>query len=462
MARIDELVDHVARLTYQDLPETVVESVKKSVLDTLGAAVAGSSADSCRKLVKLINLWGGKGESTLISYGSKSPATLAALANSTMARARELDDVHEAAGMHLSATIVPSAFVIAEYSKTSRGKLIDGKSFILANALGSDLNCRLRMAERIGGENIGWNGETSAPIAVAAMSAKMLGFNKSEILNAMGIAYAQCATNTQAYVDGAMTASLQQGLAAQAGILSTMLAGEGITGARDILEGVYGYYSLYMRGEFAPEKLMSKLGEDYAIANVTTKLYPCCLGTHSAISGALQLTKEHSIKVDDIQETKISTSSLFYKFLGGKEKIRPQSVVDAQFSYYFTVASALVKGELAIDDFTEKGIKNPQVLDVARRIRVVADFRKDKLGTQVAPVDVEIITKDGRHFGKTVEFSKGHPKNPLSMEEYIDKFDNCIRFSAKPLSSNSIKRFKQKVEELDKLDDVTTIIDCLR
>jgi len=456
-----ELISYGTGLTYKMLPEQVIRIVKERVLDTLGTMIAGSSTKECKKLVNLVKSWGGKEESSLIVYGDKVPAPLAALCNSTMARACEMDDVHEIAGTHVSASIIPSAFAIAGYSRVSKNRPIDGKTFILSVTLGSDLNCRLRMAGREDGPEMGWVGETYAPIAVAAMGAKMLGFSETKTLNAMGIGYAQCSGNAQANVDGAFTVSLQQGMGAKAGVLALLLADEGLTGAKDSLEGKYGFYPLYLRGNFNREVLTSELGKRFEITNVTTKFYPCCQGNHGAIYGALQLSAEHGIKAKEIDEVRIQTNTFFANILGTPEKVRPKNVHDAQFSYFFTVALALVKGSVTLSDFNEEGIKDTEVLKVGEKVRVYADPEKDRIKVLVPPIDVEIIMKDKTRYKRTVEYVKGHPNNPATLDDYIKKFDDCLRYSAKPLASKVISEVKQMIEQLDKLDDVTLIINQL-
>jgi 2-methylcitrate dehydratase PrpD len=461
MDPVNELVSYSVRLKYDALPEEEIESVKKRVLDTLGAAIAGSSTDECKKLCKLIRTWGGREESHLIIYGDRVPAPMAALCNCTMARVRELDDVHEIAGTHVGASIIPSALAIAGYIQVSKNRPVDGKTFILSVILGSDLICRLRMAGREEGPEMGWVGETYAPIAVPAMGAKMLGFSETKTMNAMGIGYAQCSGNAQANVDGAFTVSLQQGLGAKAGVLALLLADEGLTGAKDFLEGKYGLYPLYLRGNFNHEILTNELGKRFEIANTTTKFYPCCQGNHAAIFGALKLTEEYGIKSKEIDEVRIHTNTFFANILGTPEKVRPMNVHDAQFSYFFTVALALVKGGVTLGDFTEEGIKDTEVLKVGERVRVFADPGKDRIKALIPPIDVEIIMKDKSRYRRTVECVKGHPNNPATLDDYIKKFDDCVRYSAKPLAKRQISEVKQMIEQLDKLDDVTLIINQL-
>lgn len=65
------------------------------------------------------------------------------------------------------------------------------------------------------------------------------------MLNAMGIAYSQMVGDGEAACDGVMTSYIQQGTRAKSAIEATLIAAKGITGTRDVFEGLGGYYSVY-------------------------------------------------------------------------------------------------------------------------------------------------------------------------------------------------------------------------
>ena len=62
--------------------------------------------------------------------------------------------------------------------------------------------------------------------------------------------------------------------------------------------------------------------------------------------------------------------------------------------------------------------------------------------------------KDGRKYTKEYIYSKGHPKNPLSDEELIDKFKKCARYSACQISDDLVDSIISTVLNLDKVDNV--------
>ena len=70
----------------------------------------------------MIEGWGGSPDATVIGTGARVPAHNAALVNSALARAMELDDVHEQALVHATATMVPVALAVAEQAGGVSGR----------------------------------------------------------------------------------------------------------------------------------------------------------------------------------------------------------------------------------------------------------------------------------------------------------------------------------------------------
>ena len=53
MDPIHTLVRHLGRSRYEDLSPEVVEAVKMTILDTMGAALAGSASDAGRGIARI-------------------------------------------------------------------------------------------------------------------------------------------------------------------------------------------------------------------------------------------------------------------------------------------------------------------------------------------------------------------------------------------------------------------------
>lgn len=455
------LVDYLRHIRFEDIPPETVEHSKRAIFDTLAVIMCGSGADGIDALVDMAQQWSGKPECIIPVHGGRVPAPLASLVSATMARACDFDSVHEGAGIHADATIVPAALAAAQYRHASRGAITTGRDLIVARTIGVDLQCRLRLA---GGKKTKeyFTSETYGPIPVAAMGAKMLGFDEDHFFNAMGIAYSLCSGNPQGYLEGADTVRLQQGFAAQAGIMSLFLAERGLRGVRDMFEGIYGFYATYTRGESELEILTSGLGREFRGDEVSLKVYPCCKFTHGAIVGVADLMEVHDIKSEQVRNVAITTSSRGYSLCGEPaQKLAPRTVTDAQFSFYYIVGATLLNGKVTVADFTQEAIHDSSVLEQARKVQVSVDPEKDALPVMVVPVDLIMKTNDGKEFSMRIESTKGDLKNPLCFDEIETKVRQCSRQAAKPLENKKVNMLCEIVRNLEDVDDIITLLDCL-
>ncbi|MDX9874739.1 MAG: MmgE/PrpD family protein, partial [Spongiibacteraceae bacterium] len=240
---IEAIVDFCLALRYEDLPARVIEITRLQVLDTIGIALAGASAEGIPALRMFTAEMGGKAESHLWGTSLRVPAHAAVRLNGAAAHALDYDDTHERSYVHPAVITVPAVLALAEQTSG-----ISGKEIIVATALGTDISCRLAMAGQPGVSpiTIGWHNTTTyGYLSSALVAGRLLGLNRDQMIYAAGIAYHQAAGNAQAHIDGALTKRLGPGLAGSAGVLSAQLAQRGLTGARDVLEGPVGLYNQY-------------------------------------------------------------------------------------------------------------------------------------------------------------------------------------------------------------------------
>jgi 2-methylcitrate dehydratase PrpD len=134
----------------------------------------------------------------------------------------------------------------------------------------------------------------------------------------------------------------------------------------------------------------------------------------------------------------------------GENKGKPSNTADALWNDRYSVAVALVKGKVFVDDFSKEAIRDPRILELLERVEV----QHDK--SLAREVEVEIKTKDGRSFQRKVSSVP-----PMSRDEILEKFRNSNHFSAKPLPERRVESFIRMVNELEELDNVTKMINML-
>ena len=88
------LARFAASLTFDDLPAGVVQTLKRMILDSLGAALAATTlGDGCRETMAVMAELGGKPESTILGLGTKVAAPNAAFANGALVHALNYDPI---------------------------------------------------------------------------------------------------------------------------------------------------------------------------------------------------------------------------------------------------------------------------------------------------------------------------------------------------------------------------------
>jgi len=451
-----KLVDHALGVRYEDLPPHVVEAVKKAIIDTVGAGLAGSSAELGRIVCTMAR----------DDCGDRMPASEAAFVHAIMARCRELDDVHEGSprvgfghGGHVNVMVVPAALAVVERLPWP----VSGRELITAIAVGGDILVRLRLAAGDAGR-LGWEGPTVGPFGVAATVGRLHRLEREMLANAMGAAYAHCAGNVLSTSDGTWDVWLNAGIAARAGIVAVELARRGHRGARAPLLGAAGLYSLYFRGEYHEAALLSELGTDFESGHVSIKPYAACKATHHPIYTALELKRRHGIDPAAIARIVVRTSDYSMRLAGldehGAPKVAPRSVNDAQFSIPFTMALALAKDAVMPDTLNGDALTDAAVLGLARTIELGATEAKNALAKRegYVPADVDIHMQDGSVWRGCEPFVKGHPRNPMDFDEVAAKFMRCAALAASPVAAEALAAFCSMVRGVEAMEDVRSLL----
>jgi 2-methylcitrate dehydratase PrpD len=453
-----EIAQYIQAIRFEEIPKSSLNSAKRLLLDTLGVAIAGSTAIGVKEVVDLMAEWGGTPESTILCYGERVPTVNAAFANSVMIHARDFDDTHDGAGVHAYVTVLPTAMAFSE-----RCDGITGKEFLTALVVGTDLNCRLGLA--IGNapgfneREMRWIRTSVCGIFGAIASAcKIKKFDVKQTINALGIALSQIGGTRQVVTDSALTKRMQPGFMTRSAILSTLLAERGVTGCKEVFEGYYGYFKLYWEGDYARNELTDALGKRFEVENISFKPYPCCRYTHGPIDATLSCLKKYGFSPDSIEEVKIHLVRYpFFDMVSRPFVLRGNPSVDAQFSIPYTVTSALLDGYIFLDSFEPKKVKGRAGHPLLKRVKVLTG-REIKDPSSLGPVTVEIRIKSGETYSETVKEFKGHPRNTMTEEECRDKFIRCASYSYKTFSREKLDEIIKMVFQFETLKNTNNLI----
>jgi len=140
---------------------------------------------------------------------------------------------------------------------------------------------------------------------------------------------------------------------------------------------------------------------------------------------------------------------------------KPMTSSDAKYSIPFTVAVAVVRRDVVINDYTPEGIQDEQVLQIAQKVTPKYDEQLTRVKKGREPGIVVIRMKDGKAYSKRVDVPYGHSEKPLAWKDLIRKFRDCVSHSAKPVPEENVERVINLVAKLEEVDDVGRIIQLL-
>jgi 2-methylcitrate dehydratase PrpD len=434
---------YLAGLEYGSLPEDVVSTLKALVLDTLGTALAaGTLGDGCRELVNFARQSGGASESSIIGFPGRYPAATAALVNGGLAHALNYDAVGAA---HLG--IVPMApLAVAE----RLGK-VSGREFLAALAAGCELSARLGSAIG-GGHPTALLGQVLSYFGAAAADGRILRLTAEQMHSALGLAAMQAAGLRQVVIEGDPPAkAIYAAFPSHAGVLSALLAQDGLGAACDALDGEAGLPALVARSGAPRASMDAAFGYRFYLLSASFKPWPVSGHVMPFVEAALELAREHQLAPGEIARVVLTGNPTIRAWFEPPEKRRrPETSAAAANSVYFAVAKALVHGRLGLGDFTAEGLRDETALAFTDRMEHA--FHESMEGGSV-----EILLRSGERHSRQVSTPLGHPSRPMDAGDLHTKFKDCARHAAWPIPSATLEQVIQAIEQLESLPDVGLI-----
>ena len=446
-----KLVNFVCDTRFEDISSSALNTVKRQVLAVVGTTIAGATAEGCETAVQLYRELKGKQEATILIHGDRVPAHDAAFVNGVMARSLDFCD-SMAPGPHPGSAVIPSALAAAELAGGC-----SGRDFISAVAVGTEVASRLNLSEAAydGLDPTG----ICVPFGAAAAAARILGLRRKETWNALAMAFNCCGGSFQSHIDGSLGVRFVQGRVAQSGVISARLALKGITGPRNFLDGVYGYFHLYGKDLSTGEAGVSELGTRWELLKLVFKKYPSCALTAGSTDLVLKLIAEENLRADDVERIDITVPPYTYKLVGHPFEIGDNPKVNAQFSIRYCVANALLRGASKLVHFEEEAIRDPRAAVLLKKIHVVPDKALEERGH--TSVDMRVAIRGGMEYLRKLDLAPGFPGNELSGKDHEERFWDCVDFAGMPIRRENAQKIASIVETIEMLEDIRLTIPLL-
>jgi 2-methylcitrate dehydratase PrpD len=442
----------IAKTRYGNIPAAVRELGKKSILDGLGLALAGSVAKSGALVRRhLTGLGCARGAATVIGSALRLPPRFAAFANGIGVHADDYDDTQLAVAAdrvyglltHPTAPVLPAVLAVAEATRRS------GRDLLTAYSVGVEVESKI--AEAISPRHYQHGFHSTATcgcFGAAAGLANLAGLAPGVAVTALGIAGSLAAGLRENF--GTMMKPFHAGRAAESGVLAVEFAGLGYTATPVILEAPRGFFRA-AGGGYDEGAIRGKLGQPWTFADpgVSIKPHPSGSLTHPGMTKMLELIRTHDIRPGQVVSVKVGTNQNMPNALIHH---RPTTELQAKFSMEFCMAILLLERKGGLNEFTDEIVNRADVRAMIGKVNFGVDPEAEAAGYDKMTTILEITLRDGRVIRDRADFGKGSPAIPMSYDEVADKFRECAAYSRWPKAR--AERVVETVRHLEAVKDV--------
>ena len=430
-----QIAKFAINLKYEDLPDNVVYKVKEFMYDSIGCAYGAFHTKDVNVIYDIYKNIGGKPEATIIGFGDKMPAVNASLINSLMIRSLDFNDIYWKEDPSHPSDIIPAALAAGELMNAKM------KDVIVAIVLAYEFEMRMCEFAVPGVRERKWHHATITQFVSPIVAGKLLGHTEDEMMNAIGINASHnhtigCPTAGKL----TMMKNTVDPMAVQSGVFAALMAKKGYTGTEEIFEGKEGFMDVF-GPEWDIDKLTGGLGETFKILECGMKAFPSEALTHTHITATLKTVIENNIKPQNIKEVKVTAIAKAVDILFDKNKYEINSRETADHSLPYCVARAIIDRKITTQSFDKEKLFDPVLKDLIYKIKGEPSEEFEKMFPEKQPSQVVIVTNDDKEYKVYLEFPKGDPREPMTMEDLDNKFN---ALSEKLLSENK----KSKVKNL--------------
>ena len=468
-----QIAEFAVSLKFADLPEEVVNEVKRYMYDSIGCAYGGYHTKDLNIIRDIYIDIGGKGDATVLGFGDKLPAVNATLINSLMVRALDFNDIYWKDDPSHPSDIIPAAWAVGELVNTNM------KDVIVAIVLAYEFEQRLCLFAKPGVRERKWHHATLTQFVSPIVAGKLLGLTVDEMVHAIGIS--GCHNHTIGCPTAGkltMMKNTVDPMAVQSGVFAALMAQKGFSGTEKVFEGKEGFMDAFIGWNAKDESLkptdmegrdgvsswswdidalVGGLGDSYKIMECGMKAFPTEALTHTHLSCVLNAMIGNNLEYSDVKEVKVTCFAQAYDILFDPTKYRPESRETADHSLPYCMAVAMVDKKITTDSFSDEKLNDPRIYEVIDKIIGEPSQEFEKMFPAKQPSRVVVTTNDGRMFEEYLEYPKGDPREPMTMDDLENKFNSLAGDKFDASAKKQLKETIFNCEEMNAVEFMETL-----
>jgi 2-methylcitrate dehydratase len=439
---LTDIVDYVTE--YKVTSALAYETARNCLIDTLGCGLEALSFPACTKLLGPIV------PGTIVPNGAKVPGTQfqldpvqAAWNIGAMIRWLDFNDTWLAAEWGHPSDNLGGILATADW--LSRNAVASGREPLRMHSVLTAMIKAHEIQGCIALENsfnkVGLDHVVLVKVASTAVVAQMLGLSRSEIVNAVSLAWVD-GQSLRTYRHAPNTGSRKSWAAGDAtsrAVRLALIAKTGEMGYPSVLTArTWGFYDVLFKGQ--PFRFQRPYGS-YVMENVLFKIsFPAEFHSQTAVEAAMTLHRElakRGLTAADIRRITIRTHEACIRIIDKKGPL--DNPADRDHCIQYMVAVPLIFGHLAAEDYEDAVAADPRIDALRDKITCVEDsaFTKDYHDPDKRSIAnaLTVELSDGRVLPEVVvEYPIGHRRRradgiPLLVEKF--KLNLARRFPQK-------------------------------
>ena len=410
LSRIDEFQK-------KEIPEIVMTRARQSLLDYIAVTSAGAGFQA-EKLEKYREFaMPEAGAFTAIGVGKLALKETVFL-NGLNGHALDFDDGTNSGIIHLGSPIFSLLLPLAERYD------IEIDEVLKAAVIGYETSYTMAVSIQPGHKALGFHATGTCGVLGATIAASyMLGFSEEERYQAFATACASATGMLSVLDDGSELKPYNVAKTALLALTSIQLAKAGFKGNPDPLGSYRGYLKM-MTGKDDVELKPLLLNGTYAIMKSYTKPYASCRYTHPSVEAAIHMRDK--VKPEEVGKIDIKTYSLA---VSGHDHTDIPGSYSAKMSIPYATAVGMIYGKAGLQEFSEECVRDNNILGLTKKIHVESDQELSAAFPGIQAAIVTITKSDGAVISERVDFPKGEPENPLSVDEFKERYDGLMGYA---------------------------------